>query len=98
MEMQIPRPLPAPDLDTQPYWDAAKEGKLVAQYDPKAGKYWHPPLPYMPTGAGFDFEWKELSGRGKVYSYTIIYPPAHPAFNPPYGVVLVEMEGAPGAR
>ncbi len=97
MQMEIPRPLPQPNHDTEPYWEAAKQGKLVVQYCPKTGTYQHPPKPYM-EGCGFDFEWKEVKGTGKIYSFTIVGPPTHPAFEPPYSVALVELDDAPGVR
>ncbi len=97
MQEQIPRPLPQPNLDTQPYWDAAKQGKLVVQYCPQTGQYQHPPKPSM-VGCRFDFEWQEVKGTGKIYSFTIVGPPAHPAFEPPYAVILVEIDDAPGVR
>lgn len=98
MTQQAARPLPLPDRVTAPYWEAAKEGKLIAQYDAVAGRYRWPPLPYLGTGAGFDFEWRELSGKGTIYSYTIIQPPAHPAFEAPYVVALVEVEESSEVR
>ena len=97
MQEQFPRPLPQPNPDTQPYWDAAKQDKLVVQHDPKSGRHQHPPKPHM-DGCGFDFEWKELKGTGTVYSYTVIYPPVHPAFEPPYGIALVVPDDAPDVR
>ena len=40
----------------------------------------------------FDFEWVASSGRGMVYSYTVVHHQTHPAFRVPYTIVLVEME------
>ncbi len=98
MNRQVVRPLPRPDSDTGPYWEAAKQGKLIAQYDSVAEQYRWPPLPYLATGAGFNIEWRELSGRGTIYSYTIVHPPTHPAFEAPYVVALVEAEESPEVR
>lgn len=45
-------------------------------------------------------QWRELSGAGTVYSYTVV----HQAFLPtlaahvPYVVVVLELDGAPGVR
>lgn len=98
MDQPAPRPLPQPDLVTRPYWEAARQGKLMAQYDSVAERYRWPPLPYLGTGAGFDIEWRELSGRGTIYSYTIVQPPSHPAFEAPYVVALVEAAESPEVR
>jgi uncharacterized OB-fold protein len=40
-----------------------------------------------------DAEWAPVSGRGKVYSMTVVQHPTHPAFaDVPYAVVIVELE------
>jgi uncharacterized OB-fold protein len=40
------------------------------------------------------WEWKESSGRGRVFSWTVTRAPLHPAFaaDVPYAVLLVELE------
>jgi uncharacterized OB-fold protein len=93
MSVKTDRPLPAVDLDTKGFWDAAREGRLVFQYDPQKGVYQHPPRPWM-KGCGFDWEWKEVPKTGTVYSFTVVHPPAHPAFGAPYPVVLVQIDEA----
>ena len=41
-----------------------------------------------------DWQWKESSGRGKVFSWTVTRAPFHPVFagDVPYAVLLVELE------
>jgi uncharacterized OB-fold protein len=87
------RSLPVIDLDNHGFWEAAKQGRLVVQYCPKTGRYQHPPRPYM-EGCGFHWEWRDVAGTGTVYSYTVVYPPAHPALEPPYAAVLVQLDDA----
>jgi hypothetical protein len=43
----------------------------------------------------WDFEWALASGRGTVYSYTVVHHQTHPAFPVPYVIALVEMEEGP---
>ena len=45
-------------------------------------------------------EWAPLSGRGTVYTYTVVHHPVHPklAGSIPYNVVLVALDDAPGVR
>ena len=93
MSAKTGRPLPAIDPDTKGFWEAAKEGRLVFQHCPKTGEYQHPPRPYM-KGCGFDWEWKQVPGTGTVYSFTVVHPPAHPFFETPYPVVLVQIDEA----
>jgi uncharacterized OB-fold protein len=48
-----------------------------------------------PDCQSFDFEWALASGRGTVYSYTVVHHQTHPAFPVPYTIALVEMEEGP---
>jgi uncharacterized OB-fold protein len=91
--MRAQRPLPQFDSDTEPFWRAAGEGKLVIQHCPVTGTYQHPPRPFM-AGCGFDWEWKEVPGTGTVYSYTVVHAPADPAFPTPYAVAVVDLDVA----
>jgi uncharacterized OB-fold protein len=45
-------------------------------------------------------QWQELSGRGRIWSYTVPRSPLLPAFEKltPYVVALVELEEDPGLR
>ncbi|MFN8625292.1 MAG: OB-fold domain-containing protein [Candidatus Binatia bacterium] len=87
------RPLPQIDPDTAGFWRAAGERRLVIQYCPVTGAYQHPPQPFM-AGCGFDWEWREVPGTGTVYSFTIVHPPAHPAFATPYAAAVVDLDEA----
>lgn len=93
-------PTPASDRDTLPWWEAAAAHRLVVQRCTGCGRTRHPPGPTCPACHAFDHEWQELSGRGTVYTYTLV----HRAFVPslaarlPYVVAVIELEGAGGAR
>jgi hypothetical protein len=47
-----------------------------------------------------DATWERVSGRGRVFSYTIVHHPVHPALaeRVPYNVVLVELPDAGRVR
>ena len=65
-------PKPNPYIYTQPFWDGAKQGKLLLQYDPETGKFQHYPRPISLYTGKRNLVWREVSGRGKVYAYTVI--------------------------
>ena len=57
---------------SDPYWEGTKQKKLVLQCCKATGKFQHFPRPVsIFTGRRRDIEWKEVSGKGTVYSYTI---------------------------
>jgi hypothetical protein len=71
-----PRRIPKPTSLTRPFWDAANEGRLVLQYDPEAGKYQFWPRPVSIHTGKANLEWREVSGKGKLYAYTVNDVPA----------------------
>jgi uncharacterized OB-fold protein len=93
-------PTPAADRDTLPWWEAAAAHRLVVQRCTGCGQTRHPPGPTCPACHGFAHEWHEVSGRGTVYTYTVV----HRAFVPslaarlPYVVAVIELEGGAGVR
>ena len=93
-------PVPAVSVDTFPWWHAAAEHQLVIQRCASCGTVRHPPRPMCPRCRSFECRWDELSGRGTIYTFTIV----HQAFVPdlaeqlPYVVAVVDLEGGEGAR
>ena len=82
---------------TAPYWDAARDGRLVVQECRACGQAWHPPLPRCPHCHSADLGWRPVSGNGTVYTYTVVRHPTHFAFADkiPYVLALVELAEGP---
>jgi uncharacterized protein len=78
--------------DSAVFWDAAAEGRLVAQRCGTCGKLRHPPRPMCPECHALDVEAVELSGRGTLYSYAVLHHPQHPAFEYPVLAALVDLD------
>ncbi|MCC2095570.1 MAG: Zn-ribbon domain-containing OB-fold protein [Hyphomicrobiales bacterium] len=87
------RPVPVPSKTSRPFWDAAKERRLVIQYDPQA-KRWQ----FYPRAIGLDsgsrnLEWREVSGKGSIYSYTVTsIPTAGFEDKVPYALAIVDLD------
>jgi uncharacterized OB-fold protein len=86
---------------TRPYWEAAREGRLVVQECAHCGALQHPPQPACPNCHGVChgsvLRWREVSGEGTVYSRTVVRHATHAAFadQVPYVVALVELAEGP---
>jgi uncharacterized OB-fold protein len=89
--------IPASTELTAPYWSAARDGRLVVQECRSCGRLGHPPLPACPRCHGRDLGWREVSGTGTIYSYTIVRHPTHVAFADkiPYVLAIVELAEGP---
>jgi uncharacterized OB-fold protein len=87
------------DPMTQPFWDAAKEDRLVVPKCSNCGTFRLPPSAYCFNCQSRDFEYVELPGTGAVYSFTVVRHPLHPdlADAVPYVSGTVELDGTQGA-
>ena len=68
------RKLPAPSVsqETQAYWDAAAKGKLLVRKCTSCGQLHHYPRTICPFCFSDKTEWIEASGRGTIYSYSVM--------------------------
>jgi uncharacterized protein len=90
----------ATDQWTQPFWDAAKQHKLVGAKCGNCGKFRLPPSPMCPKCHSQQIDWVHLSGEGTIYTYTIITRAMSPAVEPhiPYVPAVISLEGAGDTR
>ena len=90
-------PLPVPNRDNEGFWDACRRHELRVQRCTRCGKLRHHPRPTCPGCCSPEYEWAAVSGRGVVYSFTIVHPPTLPAFQgqTPYNVAVVQLEEGP---
>ncbi|HEX5587852.1 MAG TPA: Zn-ribbon domain-containing OB-fold protein [Acidimicrobiia bacterium] len=90
---------PYADETTQPFWDAALEGRLLGYRCSTCGTFVMPPKPYCFTCQGTDFAWVELPGTGTVYTFTIVRHPLSPALAEvvPFAAGVIELDGTQGA-
>ena len=93
-ETRVLPPVPLPDADSAPFWEAVAQHRLVLQRCAACGVLRHPPRTMCPSCLSFENEWIGASGRGRVWSWVVAHPPVLPAFaeRTPYNVIVVELE------
>jgi uncharacterized OB-fold protein len=69
-ERKIPAPEPNPE--TKPFWDAATEGRLLIKKCVTCGQVHFYPRAICPFCGSDKTEWVTASGRGTVYSYSVM--------------------------
>lgn len=86
--------LPRQDAETAPYWDAARDGKLLIKECRGCGAPFFYPRAACPRCWSVQTAWREASGRGSVYTFTVVYQNDLPPFRDrlPYVVAIVELE------
>jgi len=85
-------PLPRPTALSKPHWEGCQAGVLRVQRCRDCAEYVFVPQPVCTNCLAETLEWVDSSGRGTLYSYTIIHRPQQPAFDVPYVAIIVEME------
>ena len=93
-------PVPEPDELTAPYWDGARKGKLCVQRCLQCDTFQHFPAPVCSTCGSFDLNWELVSGKGIIYSYTVVWHPLMPQFADlvPYVCAWIELPEQPNLR
>ena len=90
------RALPKPTPETQPYWDGAREGRLMLPWCEACGQPHFHPRVLCPHCGGARLAWRPASGRGRLHTYVINHKPA-PGFESrvPYVIAVIELEEGP---
>ena len=97
-QLQVPvdlAALPTPDVsgEWKPFWDAAAEGRLLIQTCPACGRRQFYPRAIC-TGCGGEPEWLEASGRGSLYTFSVVRQNLVRPFKDmlPYVLAMVDLE------
>jgi hypothetical protein len=92
----LPAPPPGVTLETQPFWDATREGRLVLpRCDACEFVIWYPRR-LCPACGSRSVSWFDASGRGTVYTFTIVTKGAGAYSDAgPYVVAFVELDEGP---
>ena len=87
-------PLPKPNSDTQPFWDAAAQGRLVYQYCRSCDRPQFYPRSRCAACQSSNLEWRTSKGDGTIASFTEVMRAPTAAFTAmvPYVIALVDLD------
>lgn len=91
------KPLPVPTPVTRPFWDALREHRVRIQHCPHCDEWVYYPRSHCPECLRPDLEWRDVSGEGLLYTYTIARAPTAPPFadDVPQLLAVVELDEGP---
>ncbi len=86
--------LPVIDPESAPFWAATKQRKFLIRHCNACGRSHFYPRHSCPHCWSDNVEWRPASGKGRVYSYTVIHHNDASPFREmlPYIVALIELE------
>ncbi len=90
-----PKLIPQVTSELKPFFDAARQHKLAVQKCDNCGALRFPAAPLCLACDSDKASWVPVSGRGEVFSFTIMHRAYHPAIKVPYTLAVIELkEGA----
>jgi uncharacterized OB-fold protein len=100
MTTEAGRPIPIPDEESQEFFNAAKEGRLLLRYCSNCDRYLGWDRDICDECHNYQLDWREASGKGTIYTFTIVHQVITPAFanEVPYNVTYVELEEGPRVK
>ena len=90
----LPAPPPPITPETQPFWDATARGQLVLPRCKTCTTVIWYPRAICPACHSMEIEWFDASGRGTIYSYTVVRRGGY-AGGGDYVLAYVELEEGP---
>jgi uncharacterized OB-fold protein len=86
--------LPQLDSESELFWQACREGRLLIMRCRACDRPYFYPRRYCPRCWSDETEWLEASGRGRLYTYSVVHQNPAPPFRDwaPYGVLLVDLD------
>lgn len=92
------RPMPVKTPTSAPFWEALTEHRIVIQYSPSSQAYVFYPRVLAPRTLAADLEWREISGMGTLYTFTVARRPVGPHFADAVPQLLAIVEWDEGPR
>ncbi len=78
------------DLASEPYWEAARAGRLLLKQCDDCGQTHYYPRPLCPFCMSSNTQWREASGEGTIYSWSV-----ERRATPPYAIAFVTLPEGP---
>ncbi len=91
----VQRPLAEADEDSKPFFEGGLQGMLMLMKCGECGAVRLPARKHCDNCFSTEVEWVAASGRGKIYTFSIMHQQFHPGFQVPYNLATVELEEGP---
>ena len=83
--------IPNVTRELKPFFDAARNHQLAVQKCDACGKLRFPAAPLCLACDSDKASWVTVSGRGQVFSFTVMHRAYHPAIKVPYTLAVIEL-------
>ncbi|SPM33594.1 Uncharacterized OB-fold protein, contains Zn-ribbon domain [Mycobacterium rhizamassiliense] len=90
-----PQTGPVPHASSQisvPFWQGCRDAELRYQRCESCGLANFPPTEHCRQCLSPELDWATGEGVGEIYSWTVVYRPVSPEFEPPYAPAIVTLD------
>ncbi len=97
MSAPLPVPTPAVSAEAEEFWAATAEGRLLLRRCDDCGTVIWYPRAHCPACGSQRTSWTQASGKGTVYTFTVVHRSMLEGFRDalPYVIAYVELEEGP---
>lgn len=94
MSQAATKPVPIPDDFSAPFFDGAREGRLMLQHCASCQAWSFPVRERCPHCFAAGLGWRQASGRGSLYTFTIMHQIMNPGFASavPFNVAQIDLD------
>ncbi|SAL01723.1 hypothetical protein AWB78_06195 [Caballeronia calidae] len=89
------RPLPIIEAYDRPFWEAVSLRTFSLQQCDACIHVWYPPGPVCPRCLSEKWQWRPVTGKGRIVAWTTFHRQYFEEFPVPHVVVSVELEEGP---
>jgi len=75
-----------------PFWQGCQSGELRYQRCAACGLANFPPTEHCRQCLSAELGWTNSGGVGEIYSWTVVYRPVTPEFEPPYAPAIITLD------
>ncbi len=90
-----PQAGPLPHASSQvsvPFWQGCQSEELRYQRCDACGLANFPPTEHCRQCLSAELRWAKSGGAGEIYSWTVVYRPVTPEFEPPYAPAIITLD------
>jgi uncharacterized OB-fold protein len=94
------KPIPRIDPESKPFWEACRRHELYIQQCHACHAYYYYPRNTCPHCWSNEVRWVRLSGKGSVYTFTVMYQHGGAGFRDqlPFVLAYIELDGTAGVK
>lgn len=96
--MSTNKPMPVPTSISAPFWDGLKDGRIMIQHCGACKKWTFYPRRHCSHCWSADIDFREVSGEGSLYAFTVARVPTLPEFAGPEPQLMAVVELDEGVR